>query len=315
MLQQNILPEFNNKLEKELINLFHSLDLPLHFNKTGNKEFTNYQRISIIILFHRSKKSLREFIVEFRESKWISWLGLSKIPQKSTLHDWIQIFSMKIIHKISKVLLPEKIKLTSVDGTAIDSWQRSRHYEKRAEEMGKLIYMPPVKAGIFIDVESQSIIDFEFVTNNKHDVKLAEKIFRRNTLKNIRGFGDKGFDSENLHEIARANGIDFYAPIRKMHKWGSKNQKPKGFYRRKCIKMPEDYSMRNINETVNSVLKRTQIPFLLRKNDSRKEKEFGWQVVWYNLKRKIMFSFGNEGQTFFCVISEFIVSGQSRVFQ
>ena len=312
MHYQNILSGFNNRLEEELVKLFHSLDLPLHFNKTGNKEFTNYQRISIIILFHRSKKSLREFIVEFRESKWISWLGLSKVPKKSTLHDWIQIFSMKIIHQVSKALLPKEIKLTAVDGTAFDSWQRSRHYEKRALEIGELPYMPPVKAGIFIDVKSQSIIDFEFVANNKHDVKLAETIFRRNTLKNIRGLGDKGFDSENLHEIARANGINFYAPLRKMDKRGYKNQKPKGFYRRKCIEVPEDYNMRNINETVNSVLKRTQIPFLRSKKDSRKEKEFGWQVAWYNLKRKIVFSLGNEGQTFFYLTCGFIVSGQSH---
>ena len=49
MLQQIILPKFNNKLEEQLINLFHQSDLPLHFNKTGNKEFTNYKRISITL--------------------------------------------------------------------------------------------------------------------------------------------------------------------------------------------------------------------------------------------------------------------------
>jgi len=313
MHYQNILSGFNNKLEGELVKLFHSLNLPLHFNKTGNKEFTNYQRISIIILFYKSKKSLRDFIVEIQETKWISWLGLTKIPKKSTLHDWLNIFSMKIIREISKVLLPENIELTSIDGTGFDSWQRSRHYEKRALEIGRLPYMPHAKAGIFIDVKSQSIIDFEFIATNRHDVKLAEKIFKRNTIKNIRGLGDKGFDSENLHEIARANGINFYAPIRKMDKRGYKDQKPKGFYRRKCLEEPKDYNMRNINETVNSVLKRTQIHFLRSKKDSMKEKEFGWQVVWYNLKRKIKFSFGNEGQTFFCVTWEFIVSGQSPI--
>jgi len=311
MFQENILQEFNNKLEEQLIKLFHSLNLPLHFNKTGNKEFTNYQRVSIIILFHRSKKSLREFIVEFRESKWISWLGLEKVPQKSTLHDWIMMFDIKLVRKIGKVLLPENIELTSIDGTGFDSWQRSRHYEKRALEIGRLPYMPYAKAGIFIDVKSQSIIDFEFVTNNKHDVKLAEKIFRRNVLKHIRGLGDKGFDSENLHEIARANGINFYSPVRKMDKRGYKDQKPKGFYRRKCLEIPEDYNMRNINETVNSVLKRTQIHFLRSKKDDTKEKEFGWQVVWYNIKRKIIISKGNGSQTFFIQFDLFVLSGQS----
>ena len=62
MTQQIIQSNYNNQLEEELINLFHQSDLPLHFNKTGNKQFTNYQRISIIILFYRSKKSLRDFI-------------------------------------------------------------------------------------------------------------------------------------------------------------------------------------------------------------------------------------------------------------
>lgn len=72
MFHQKILSECNNNLQRELLNLFHSSNLPLHFNKTGNKEFTNYQRISIIILFRRSKKSLRDFVNEFTESKWIS---------------------------------------------------------------------------------------------------------------------------------------------------------------------------------------------------------------------------------------------------
>src|SRR3989344_6403515 len=99
MLQQIVLPKYNSLMEEQLIKLFHSSELPLHFNKTGNKEFTNYQRISTIILFQRSKKSLRDFIDEFLDSKWVSYLGLKKIPKKSTLHDWLQIFNMKIIRE------------------------------------------------------------------------------------------------------------------------------------------------------------------------------------------------------------------------
>ena len=145
MIQQIILPKYNNKLEEQLINLFHESNLPLHFNKTGNKEFTNYQRVSIIILFRRSGKSIRSFIDEnLSESKWISWLGLKKIPKKSTLHDWLKIFNMEIIREFCKVLLPENIELTSIDGTGFDSWQRSRHYEKRAGET-HITHMPYAK--------------------------------------------------------------------------------------------------------------------------------------------------------------------------
>jgi len=208
MLQQIIPSKYNSKLEEELIKLFHSSELPLHFNKTGNKEFTNYQRISIIILFQRSKKSLRDFVVEIKESKWISWLGLKKIPKKSTLHDWLKIFDMKIIRKISKVLLPNEIKLTSIDGTGFDSWQRSRHYEKRVGEV-HIPHIPYAKSDLFVDVKTQMVLDFNFITYHEHDVKGAEKIFRRFSMQGIIVLADKGYDSEKLHEIIR-NKRGFY---------------------------------------------------------------------------------------------------------
>lgn len=298
-------------MEEQLNKLFHSLNLPLHFNKTGNKEFTNYQRISIIILFYKSGKSIRDFIVELQETKWISWLGLEKVPKKSTLHDWLRMFDMKLVRKICRKLLPSKIKLTSIDGTGFDAWQRSRHYEKRAEEIRELPHMPYAKAGIFIDVETQIILDFELIMGYKHDVKIAEEIFRRNKIKNIIGLGDKGYDSENLHEIARANGIIFYAPLRKMDKKAFKNKRPKGFYRRQCVNLPKFKGMRSISETVNSVLKRTQIHYLRSKTDFMREKEFAWNIVLYNIKRKIKISSGKTSQTFFIQVYLFVLSGQS----
>jgi len=121
MIVQKILPKHCNNLEKELLNLFHSSGMPLHFNKTGNKEFTNYQRISLIILLRRSKKSLRDFIEELKESRWTSWLGLKKIPGKSTLHDWIKLFKMKTIRELFSLIKPKKSELTAIDGTGLDS--------------------------------------------------------------------------------------------------------------------------------------------------------------------------------------------------
>jgi len=299
MLQQIILPKYNSKLEEQLVNLFHSLNLPLHFNKTGNKEFTNFQRISIIILFYKSGKSIREFIVDFPETKWTFWLGLKKPLKKSTLHDWLKLFNMKMIRKICKVLLPDKIELTSIDGTGFDGWQRSRHYEKRAEEIGKLTPMPYAKASIFIDVKTQIILDFDLVMSHKHDVKMAEAIFKRNKFDNVNGVGDGAFDSENLHETARANGIIFYAPVRKNNKRSLKSKKPKGFYRRKCMEKPDFYGMRWINETVNSALKRTQIHYLRSKKHYMREREFAWNVVLYNIKRIIKISCSKNRQAFF----------------
>jgi len=302
MLQQIVLPKYNNKLEEELVKLFHELDLPLHFNKTGNKEFTNYQRISIIILFQRSKKSLRQFIDEnLSESKWISWLGLKKVPTKSTLHRWIEIFNMKILRKICKNLIPEKVELTAIDSTGIDAWQRSRHYEKRCEEFKKK-KLPPMnyaKTSLFVDVKSKIILDWDLVMSHEHDVKIAERIFKRNTIRGIRGLGDKGYDSEPLHEIARTKGIELFAPPREMDKRAFKNQRPKGFYRRQCKENPpEDKGMRSIVENVNFVLKGTQITSLRSKKHFMRERELGWHIILYNIKRKLKTNKSAKSQTF-----------------
>jgi len=298
MLQEIISSKYNNKLEEEFIKLFHSSDLPLYFNKTGNKEFTNYQRISIIILFQKSKKSIREFVHEFQESRWISWLGLKKIPKKSTLHDWLKIFNMKIIRKICKIFTPKKIELTAIDGTGFDSWQRSRHYEKRINET----HMPYAKADIFIDVKTKIILDFSLVTHRVHDVKIAEKIFQRFLMRGLIVLADKGYDSEKLHEIIRRRGGILYAPVRKMDKKAFSKQKPKGKYRRECLELPDFMGQRSLVETVNSVLKRTQINSLRSKKCFMKQREFAWQIVWYNIKQKIKLDKSSEVQSFIFLI-------------
>jgi len=286
MYQQIILPNYNNQLEKQLINLFHSSNLPLHFNKTGNKEFTNYQRISIIILFQRSKKSIRDFVDELSESKWVSWLGLKKIPKKSTLHDWLKIFDMKIIRKICKVLLPNEIKLTVVDGTGFDSWQRSRHYEKRVGEV-QAPPMPYAKVDLFADVKTRKILDFSLVCKRQHDIIATEKMFKRSKLKEVIILGDGGFDCERVHELVRSKGGILYAPVRKTNKKSSKHKKPKGRYRRECLELPEFMGQRSIIESINSSLKQKQITALSSKKVFMKQREFGWHVVWYNIRMNL----------------------------
>ena len=299
-MRQMILAHPQNELEKEFLKIFHCSDLPMHFNKTGNKEFNNYQRISIIILLRRSGKSIRQFIDEnLSESRWISWLGLKRIPKKSTLHDWMKLFSMKTIRQLFKLLVPKNVKLTAIDSTGIDSFRRSKHYEKRCNEFGDLPHMTYAKTSLFVDVDNKMILDWDLVMSREHDSKIAQRIFKRNTLKNISCLGDKGYDSEPLHKIARENGIDFFAPVRKMDKRGFNDQRPRGFFRRKCKESPpERKGMRSIVENVNYVLKGTQIVSLRSRNHSMRERELGWHLIFYNIKKIMGLLASRETQTF-----------------
>lgn len=193
-----------------------------------------------------------------------------------------------------KVLLPTEIRLTVVDGTGFDSWQRSRHYEKRIN----VPPMPYAKADLFIDVKTRKILDFSLVCRRQHDVIAAEQMFKRFKLKELIILADRGYDSEPLHEVVRQRRGILYAPVRKMSKKALRNKRPKGKYRRQCIDLPEIIGQRSIIESVNSSLKTKQVQSLRAKKEFMKKREFGWHVVWYNLRMTLKSSI-QKGPNFF----------------
>lgn len=280
--QNTIFNQYNNPLEKELINLFHCSGLPNHSNKTGNKEFTNYQRISLIILFRRSKKALRDFIRELKESKWTSWLGLRRIPSKSSLHNWIEKFEMKTIRQLFNLIRPKNSKLTAIDGTGFDSFHRSRHYEKRVG----YTQTPYAKVDLFIDVKTKEIIDFSLVTKHQHDIIAARQFAKRNNLKGIEVLCDGGYDCEDFHKQIFEKGGKLYAPVRKMNK-RSLRRYPKGRFRKQCLELPEYMGQRSIIECVNAVLKRRFLSCLRSKKSIMKKREFAWVMIVYNLTKRL----------------------------
>ena len=263
-------------MHSEFINLFHELGLPMHFNHTGTKTFTNYHRIAVIVLYYRSKKSLRDFVEELNESKWISWLGLKKDPKKSTLHDWLKLFGMKALRLMNSLVLPKNSKLTAIDGSGVDSWQRSRHYARRIGEPP----MPYAKIDLFVDVEKQMILDFSLIMKKEHDSKSATKIFKRNNLRDKIILGDKGYDSEPLHKVALSKKNTLFAPVRE-----SSRTNPKGWNRRRCAKRDEEYNQRvNVESCIHS-LKKRRIPILRSKLHYMKKREMGWTLIAYNLDK------------------------------
>jgi hypothetical protein len=275
-------------MQEEFINLFHQLGLPLHFNHKGNKQFSNYQRLALIILYQRSKKAIRDFVNELKESKWISWLGLKKAPKKSTLHDWLKLFGMKALRLMNSLVSPKNSKLTAIDGSGVDSWQRSRQYAKKIGDPN----MPYAKIDLFVDVEKQMIIDFALVMRKEHDAKSATKIFKRNDLRDKIILGDKGYDSEPLHELVRSKGGKLFAPVRK-----SPRKRPKGRYRRLCVNLPEFMGQRSLVENIIYVLKQTQIISLRSKKDYMKQREFARHIILFNINKKIRTNKSGEKQT------------------
>lgn len=309
MLQQNILPEFNNKLEKQLNNLFHSSGLPLHFNKTGYKDFTNYQRLSLIIIFRRENKSIRDFLEDLKESKWISWLSLKRIPKKSTFHDWLVLYDLNQIKEfIESSIDKSNLKVTAIDGSGIQTDFKSSYYKKRLKELGRRIKNSYHKLDIIVDVYGKKqIINYNFLLKSRHDSYVAKKLLKKVKFERCKILADKGYPDYKFIEQSKLKQNNFISPPKN---YGTKckqnsfkrTRKHKNFETNKSV-----YRRRVIVESVFSSLKRKQHLNLRSRLCSMKKREMAWHILFYNIRRNIEFD-GikfTESLAFFCVTLEF----------
>lgn len=265
-------PEFLS----EILKLYHATDLPLHENDLGPKLYSEFQKLSLVILFRRSRKVLRDFISELYETKWPSWLDLKQIPSKSVLHNWCKKYTVEFFRKLNTLLLKEKNpNIMAIDATGVDAYLRSKHYERR-------VNIDPIfnKLSILIDVENHLIFDHFLQMKPRHDVMSASRIFKRTYLKNVKILGDKGYDSEPLHEVAQSKQNVLFAPVRK-----SSRNNPKGRNRRRCAEGDEEYNLRSNVESCIHSLKTRRIPVIRSKLHFMKKREMAVHVLIHNIEK------------------------------
>ena len=280
-MQLEITNQYEIKLHEQIIKLCHSMELSLHDNHFGSKVYTNYQRIALIVLFMRSKKALRQFVAELKESKWPQWLGLRELVSKSTLNRWIKKFDLaKLRYLLTQTVAKTTPSLMAVDATGFDTWQRSRHYEQRLKQFGvHRKHDPYAKVDLLVDTENKLIHDWVLRLKPRHDVLGAATMIKRFKQKNVLILADRGYDSEPLHELVVKSGNLMYAPTRNFHvkKVGGKN-------RRRCSLGHKKYYQRNIVESINFSLK-SRFRSLRSKLHYMKKREFAWQIITYNLEK------------------------------
>lgn len=136
MYQKEISNQYKVELHEQILKVFHASGMKLHDNRLGSKVYSNYQCLALIVLFMR-RKALRQFVAELKESKWTKWLGLKELVTKSTLHRWIKKFNLTQLRcLLTQTVAENKPTLMAVDATGFDSFNRSRHYEKRLQDFG-----------------------------------------------------------------------------------------------------------------------------------------------------------------------------------
>ena len=305
MIQQIILPKFNNDMEEQLVNLFHESDLPLYFNKTGYKDFTNYQRVSLIVIFRRENKSIRDFLRDLKESKWVSWLGLKRIPEKSTFHDWLKLFDAELIRELINFSVDKSnLKAVAIDGSGVQTNFQSSYYQKRLKELGEEVKNSYHKLDIIVDVYGKKqILDYSFRLKNRHDSFVAKKLLKKIKFKQCKILGDKGYPNYDFIETAKTKQNNFISPPKNYsgkcrHNNLKRWRKVENFEAHKQI-----YRRRVIVECVFSSLKRKQHLNLRSRLSHMKKREMGWHILFYNIRRNIEF----DGQSVKQSLSFFIL--------
>lgn len=283
--------QFNNRLHAQIIKLCHHAKLKPHNFVRGCKLFDNYQRVGIIILYIQSQKSLRNFINDETDSLliWRQRLKMKKLPAKSTLHDWLKSFNLDFIRKLFEFTISEeKPEIVAIDGSGVDSYYQSSYYKKRLKDFGfRKPNRPWHKLDIIIDVKSKLILDFSFLLTNRHDSKVAWQLFKRFRLKNITILADKGYYFFDLYQLSNSKGGTLVVPPKN---YGKKcihhNFKRKKFHDN-YHENEKIYSLRNNVESVFSSLKRVQRLKIRSKLSFMKKREVGWQILWYNIRKKL----------------------------
>ena len=312
MLQTIIPSKFNNPLEEQLINLFHSSNVPMHFNKTGYKDFTNYQRIVLIVLYRRENKSIRDFLVWLKESKWGSWLGLKRTPKRSTFHDWLALFDNKLISKMINLSIDNSnLKVTAIDGSGIETNFKSSYYKKRLKEFGKRVKNSYHKLDIIVDVYGKKqIIDYSFLLKNRNDSFVAKKMLKKIRFRNCKILADKGYPDFEFVDICKQQENNFISPPKKYrekcrHNNFKRERKIRNYESNKTI-----YRRRVIVESVFSSLKRKQGLKLRSRLCMMKKREMGWHILFYNIRRNIEFDETNSNRnlSFYFLTFEFWIT-------
>ena len=233
-----------------------------------------------MILFAKSRQSLRDFVQSLYESKWPEWLNLSDIPSKSSIHNHFQRIGLTIIRTLNLIIT--RIKKTinyAIDSTGIDSRHASKHYEKR---IGR-IRSPFLKLSLLAQSQKPYLIDDYAITDTHlHDVNHAKTLSKRFSLRNKIIFADRAYDCEELMQINESKSNLLYAPIRDF-----KVKRPKGRLRREISKQFDDdvYHLgRNPVEMIMFLLKGKGL-IIRSKTKKNKIKELAWKILAYNIER------------------------------
>jgi len=269
------------KLAKLTVRLMRRFDVPEHFSKTKNEQYTQHQMLVLFVLYCLLDQPIDLFgeVVKILD---LSLLGMEKAPHYSTMWRAWRRFPPRFLRKLVKRTgKGGRDKCISIDPTFFQITRPSIAYCKRIKRDIKA--EPNRKATLAVGTRSLRIIDAIFHKNShRHGLDDFEEMAGA-WMKNKSVVADTEFDAEErFHQIIIDLGGKGVSPLR--HKnvpiWRTKGARRKQLRR----KWPgRSYHRRVMSETVNSMLKRGMSDHLRGRTVGQQARHFYGKCFTHNL--------------------------------
>ncbi|MCK5624531.1 IS5 family transposase [Candidatus Pacearchaeota archaeon] len=254
-------------LQIKIKRLLKKIKYPEFLHRFGPKTYKLEDHVSRLLVMQICQLSLRRI-------EKISNIFGQKCPTYSALCKSRKKIPIKLWQKLLKLTAGLSSGKVAIDGTGFSKSNPSFHYLKRIDSKNPKNY---TKLSALLDLETKKFLVMRIRTTPRHDMQDVKYLLKR--VRGIKSFSaDKGYDSEEVHEICYWKGIQTYIPSRKNVKHG--------WARKKQIKNwdQKEYNLRGNVESGFSAIKRKYGGFVRAKRIEGMRAEIILKGIAHNLE-------------------------------